>query len=1035
MQRLQPSNINFRPIWDLGAKISKSVGSRIKEIFYCPIRPISRSAIKFAFLSLTLCASAFSQQFGGIRGQVVDSDFGQPIAKAQVTIMGSPFGVITDDQGNYTISGVPPGVYALQVRGSGYIPRVLPEVSIAAGAFNDLRVEAVAEIEEMEELVVPGELDKASEVGLLTERQESTAVMDMIGQDFISRLGAATAGDALKRVTGTTVVDGKYVSVRGLSDRYVNTLLNGGRLPSTDPDKRAINVDLFPGASLESINVIKTFTPDQPGDFTGGSVDLRTRSFPDKPSMGASVTLEYNSQATFNPNFLSYQGGGTGPFGYQADQRKIPSSVVNAPTGLFENIDAIRYPDGLERGDQITTLMRDMNPVVSLKPKTAGPNYKLNLQGGDVVDFGNEQKMGVFGLFSYNREYSYYGNGTRTFIYPTATTNAVKPVVKSVYNQQEASEDVLWGTVLNLSGQLSDEHKVSANFIFNEQASDTATAQQMTQSPIGGNLFTTTSAIDYGERQLAFMQVRGEDFFKKLGNIKLDWNGGLGNAQLIEPDQRAFQAVNEGDTQRAPKQGSNEGQLVVFGNLSPLNRFQRTLNEDSFYTIADITVPMDLQDQYLNIFKTGFYFDQSQRAYNQSAYNYAYGGSTDPDYETSQPNIPGETWSDYFLSPDRSGLVNPTGAPNGATGTKIMSWSLVDLSGKNSGYGSFYNIQQQVTASYAMASFKLFPQLTLTGGSRFENTYIQLKGATNLPPLPVFSKYRLTGQAEIVQLDLLPSAGATYELMKDVNLRFNWSQTLARPSFKELGPVFSTDFGSSTIFVGNPTLQLSSINNYDFRAEWFPRAGEVISLGLFYKDIDAPLEQTIFGDPINGTFLQYVNNERGQVWGWEIEMRKRLDQIDEKLKDFSIFFNFTQIQSQVTMSANETRIRNNLGVPGDTRPLQGQPAYVLNAGINYDKPEYRFYSGLFFNVSGEMLYAAGGGVTDEDFVPDTYEQPFPSLDFNLTQGLTEEWKMTFRAKNLLNPFYRLTQTYFGNEYETNTFTKGWDLSLNVSYSF
>jgi outer membrane receptor protein involved in Fe transport len=206
-------------------------------------------------------------------------------------------------------------------------------------------------------------------------------------------------------------------------------------------------------------------------------------------------------------------------------------------------------------------------------------------------------------------------------------------------------------------------------------------------------------------------------------------------------------------------------------------------------------------------------------------------------------------------------------------------------------------------------------------------------------------------------------------------------------------------------------------------------------LGLFYKDIDAPLEQTIFGDPVNGTFLQYVNNERGQVWGWEIEMRKRLDQIHASLKDFSFFFNFTQIQSQVTMNADEIKTRNALGGPGDTRPLQGQPAYVLNAGINYDKPEYRFYSGLFFNVSGEMLYAAGGGSTDEDFVPDTYEQPFPSLDFNMTQGLTEEWKMTFRAKNLLNPFYRLTQTYFGNEYDINTYTKGWDMSLNVSYSF
>ncbi|NBS07727.1 MAG: TonB-dependent receptor, partial [Verrucomicrobia bacterium] len=307
MQRFQPINIDF------------------KANFLA--RPVTRSAIKFAFLSLTLCAPAFSQQFGGIRGQVVDSDFGQPIAKAQVTIMGSPFGAVTDDQGNFTISGVPPGVYTIQTRAPSYIPKTVPDISVAAGAFNEMRFEAVAEIEEMEELVVPGEIEKASETGLLAERQNATAVMDMIGQDFISRLGAANAGDAMKRMVGTSVTDGKYVAVRGMPDRYVNTLMNGGRLPSTDPDKRAINVDLFPGSILESINTYKTFTPDQPADFTGGSVDIRTRTFPDKPSFGTGFTVEYNSQATFNPDFLTYNGGGTGLFGGKANSRAIPQSV------------------------------------------------------------------------------------------------------------------------------------------------------------------------------------------------------------------------------------------------------------------------------------------------------------------------------------------------------------------------------------------------------------------------------------------------------------------------------------------------------------------------------------------------------------------------------------------------------------------------------------------------------------------------------------------------------------------------------------
>ena len=292
---------------------------------------IRRALCLIFFLAFAIKPESWGQGFGGIRGQVVDSDFGQPIARSSVVIIDTPFGAMTDDQGNFTISGVPPGAYTLSVRSGGYLPKLVPGISISSGTFNDIRVETIAEVEEMEELVVPGELEKTSEVGLLAERQEATAVMDTIGADLISRLGAATAGQALKSMVGTSVVDGKYVVIRGLSDRYVNTLLNGGRLPTSDPDKRAVNVDLFPGSVLQSINTSKTFTPDQAGDFTGGSVDIRTKQFPEKPSLGVSVGVEYNSQATFNPDYPTYAGGGTGPFGFQANDREIPESVLNDP--------------------------------------------------------------------------------------------------------------------------------------------------------------------------------------------------------------------------------------------------------------------------------------------------------------------------------------------------------------------------------------------------------------------------------------------------------------------------------------------------------------------------------------------------------------------------------------------------------------------------------------------------------------------------------------------------------------------------------
>jgi outer membrane receptor protein involved in Fe transport len=264
--------------------------------------------------------------------------------------------------------------------------------------------------------------------------------------------------------------------------------------------------------------------------------------------------------------------------------------------------------------------------------------------------------------------------------------------------------------------------------------------------------------------------------------------------------------------------------------------------------------------------------------------------------------------------------------------------------------------------------------------------------------------------------------------MQDVNLRFAWSQTLARPSFKEMGPVVTQDFSDSQIFVGNTNLKLSSINNYDFRAEYFPRAGEVLAVSLFYKDILRPIEQSIF--TIGQTqFFQYVNNPEAQVWGLEVEARKRLDQIDPILKNFSLNFNFTYIQSEVALTDGQIQAKQAEGIFETTRPLQGQPLYIINSGLSYDDQELGFYAGLFYNVTGPLLYAAG------ENLPDIYEQPAPTLDFNLTQSFADQWRVTFRGKNLLNPIVRQTITYAGTEYDYLAYTKGFDVSLSFSYGF
>ena len=979
------------------------------------------------FFAIVINSQSWGQGFGGIRGQVVDSDFGQPIARSSVVLLDTPFGAMTDDQGNFTISGVPPGAYTISVRSSGYLPKLVPGMTVSTGTFSDVRVETIAEVEEMEELVVPGELEKTSEVGLLAERQEATAVMDTIGADLISRLGASTAGQALKSMVGTSVVDGKYVVIRGLSDRYVNTLLNGGRLPTSDPDKRAVNVDLFPGSVLQSINTSKTFTPDQAGDFTGGSVDIRTKQFPEKPSLGVSVGIEYNSQATFNPDYPTYAGGGTGPFGFQANGREIPESVLNDP--VLSSVAAgdpsslnINNPGDLETAENINSAMQQMDPVASATRKAPGPNYSFNLQGGDSVEIGPDQTFGAFGAFSYRHKYSYYPQATRANYNTQLSGGSFKLVDDFSLSDDKGSEDVLWGSLVGLGYQPEKDQKISLNFLYNEQATDTTDIQQSTsyetQSITPDEVLQYTS-MQYSERRLAYFQVTGENLVKNMRNLKIDYVGSVGRANLDEPDQRLFQSRYDTATGKYAPLLTDDP--APSDNISPLQRYSRDLTENSYNGIINFSIPFfdDPADKgNPSKFKTGFYIDNSSRAYDQSLFQYVYGNAGPDRYRTfGGPGDPtgGLTWGDVFLNQDRSGLVNPAGAPP-YTNNQPLSWSVNNISGT----ANFYNAEQQVIASYAMAELKLFPQLTLTGGARFENTNLQVKGGESaLFPDP---------NSDIQQLDLLPAAAATFQLIPEVNLRFAWSQTLARPSFKEMGPVVTQDFSDSQIFIGNPNLTLSSINNYDFRAEYFPRAGEVLAFSLFYKDIQQPIEQTI-AQSGNTQFFQYINNPNGTLWGAEFEARKRLDQCHEYLKNFAINFNFTYIQSAVALTAEQIRNNEAVGIGETTRPMQGQPTYIINSGLSYDDQERGFYAGLFYNVTGPLLYAAGLQL------PDLYEQPAPSLDFNITQSFADQWSLTFRGKNLLNPIFRQTMTYAGQEVTYLAYTKGFDLSMSVNYSF
>jgi len=272
---------------------------------------------------------SFAQESGAIFGKVVDSATGEELIGANIFLDGTTIGAATDIEGNFKVSTVPAGTYTLIASMIGYSKFIVTELEIKPGEQKNLNLTLVSEAYETKEVIVTARMILDNDAALLKNRQKSVSVSDAIGSDILKQTGSFDAGDAMKKVVGTSVVDGKYVFVRGLGDRYSSTQLNGAELPSSDPNKKSFQLDLIPTNLLDNIITLKTFTPDKPGNFSGGIVDIGTKSFPEKFTFKLSGATSYSTQATGNANYLTYPGGSTDWLGIDDGTRVVPEYLTN----------------------------------------------------------------------------------------------------------------------------------------------------------------------------------------------------------------------------------------------------------------------------------------------------------------------------------------------------------------------------------------------------------------------------------------------------------------------------------------------------------------------------------------------------------------------------------------------------------------------------------------------------------------------------------------------------------------------------------
>lgn len=972
------------------------------------------------------------QRVGSIRGLVYDKDFDVPLQAALVTIVETGARTETGDQGTFVLSQVPPGRYTLVVSKEGYIRHVRADVIVTEGGLTEIEVELAGEYTEMDEFVVQDilQLEGGSEVALLALRMESPQLMSSIGAELMSRAGASDAASALRLVSGASLQDGKSAVIRGLPDRYVSSQMNGVRLPTADEDKRAVELDQFPATVIDSLQISKTFTPDQQGDASGGAVDVRLKGIPTETTVQFSSQVSSNSQVTGEDDFLSYSGGGIDFWGEEDGGRDIQWD------NLGENWDG----------------------AVGVSEEDAPIDSKWSLGLGGKREISDGVRIGGSANVFYERDSSSYDDGVRDSYWVenvgdplTPQTNQGTPgdgdFKTALFDVEQSSQSVQWGGLATI-GLETDHNQLNLTYLLTHTAEDEATLATDTRgkeyffpgynpnNPNGpGNEpenlnaapYLRLETLEYTERETQTLQLTGRHELpmddSEGGVFKapvLDWVAADSSASMDQPDKRQFGALwlprsfNPGVPPFVPPFTSEEEWFPYKPDanfsLGNLQRIWKEIDEDSVQAAANLKLPFDQWSGDEGYFKTGVFHDKVEREYKQESF------SNFGDFSSFEGGWQ-EPWSGVFPFED-----HPITA----------SESDVDYDG-----------EQQIGAWYSMLDLPLFSSLDLIGGVRMESTEIGIVNhpeadAVWLPPgAPTYVELQ-PGDADVdfEQDDVLPSVGLIWQAAEPLTLRCSYSETVARQTFKELSPILQQEFLGGPIFIGNPDLGMSSLNNYDLRADYTPFEGSLFSLSWFYKQITDPIEYVQQVQPFE--YTQPVNYPEGWLGGYEIEARQALGQVWESLSGLTLGANATFIHSEVELPESESAgfAQPGIGVNLESRDMTNAPEHLFNLYLTYDFERTGTQVGLFYTVQGDTLIA-GAGQADGNFVPNIYATQFDTLNFSATQRLGPYFRLQFQAKNLTDPDIETVYRSHVTQGDTvqSSYSTGIDLSLTLGAKF
>lgn len=774
--------------------------------------------------------------FGSLIGKIRDQRSGDELIGANVLLVDTKLGASTDIDGRYTVRQIPAGTYSVRVSFLGYESKTVSGIIIADNQQYILDV-AIAEDQGIvqQEVVISASAIKSGEGAILAERKKAASIGDGISAEQIKRTPDATSSDALKRVPGVTIVDNKFVYIRGTSERYSNTTLNGTTISGSEPEKKSFSFDMFPSNLLENIVIAKTFTPDVSGDFAGGSVQLSTVEFPDFFTVRVGVSGGYNTETT-GKDFQTYNGGSRDWLGMDDGTRAIPDGIA------ADVAKAKLSPAELQTVGQ--KFKNNWKPFDRKAPLNGGFDISI----GNSYDAFDESQFGFIAALTYKNGY------TRSFI-DRNDYDYDKP--KFEYSGLKSNYSVLWGGMVNGSYKFNPFHKISMKNVYNRSADDEVSTLEGINYD-DGEYDRKVTAIRYVERSVLSTQVIGDHVFTGFNALQVQWRASNSESTRDEPDYRRYAYIRESNT-------DYPYQILMDFQASLRNggRFFSSMKDIVRNYGTDVTIPVERVK-----FKLGALYEDKDRHFNSRLLGFVYPFSN---FDFNLLYYP----IDSIFSPQNIG-------PNGY---RIAEYS--------SGFNN-YSATQSTIAYYVMTDvpFSLFDlSFRFIGGARVENVDQRIASFDFDGITPING-----GQKKA---DVLPSVNVTWLATDNVNLRLAYSHTVNRPELRELAPFTYYDFNTQTSIYGNPALTRALIKNYDIRFEFFPRPGELFSVSFFYKDLQDAIELASVPGSALGADRTYVNSTHARNLGYEIEFRQGLDIFTDLLSNFAVTGNYAQVRSSV----------------------------------------------------------------------------------------------------------------------------------------